>query len=156
MLTVIDSVWLDAATIATAVAAVVALFITKRTREQISSDAESHSVTEAVDSTVLGQFQELMTRLSALEIELATTNLRLESTERALAAAQTEITELRKLEEYLQARLHEKDAEVRILAERRAALSEQLTQAQSRITHLEEVIHRAGLNGDQPLPCDDE
>lgn len=155
MLTVIDSIWLDAATIATAAAAVVALFVTKRTREQVTSDSESRIYSEAVDSTVLGQFQELMSRLTELEIQLATTNIRLAATEERLAAAQLEITELRKLEEFLQARLHEKDKEVSLLVETRATLRSELAQARARITHLEEVVARAGLNGDDmpETPC---
>ena len=61
----------------------------------------SHSVSEVVDDSVLGRFEELFERIGTLETDLA-------EAKRDLAMALVEIRELHKLEEYLQAHLHER------------------------------------------------
>ena len=123
--------WLAAASLTTAAAALLKVFWPSK------SHNASHSVSEVVDDSVLGRFEELFDRIGILEIDLA-------EAKRDLAMALVEIRELRKLEEYLQARLHEKDAEVRSLRankfrneEQIKALRADLKAAQDRIAQLE-------------------
>lgn len=138
----------DILSLVVATTALVALFVTKRSRSDTHTDTKAHEVSEVVDDSVLGQFKELFDRISNLETELATTKV-------DLARALAEIEKMRKLEEYLQAKLHEKDQEVRKLEAGRAKrdadikrLRSELEAARKRIKHLEEVCHRAGLNGE--------
>lgn len=139
----------DILSLTIAATALIALFVTKRSSTRTTTATASHAVEEVVDDSVLGRFQELLDRITKLEVDLA-------AAKKDLAEALREIKELRRLEEYLQAKLHEKDAEVRKLEKSRAQnlaeirrLKQALEEARGRIKHLEEVCHRAGLNGDE-------
>lgn len=127
-------------------AVIVGYFVVKKTATRSDEKIKAHEVTEVVDGSVLGRFAELMERITALEKDLAETRV-------DLRLALDQIGELRKLEEYLQAKLHEKDAEIRALhSERTEMLAEHdklramLDEANERICHLEDVCRSAGLN----------
>lgn len=89
---------------------------------------------ETVDSGVLEQFRQLFTRIATLEVKLS-------NAEASLETAICEIKEMRKLEEFLQAKVHDRDKQIQ-------ALTNQLALARARIQHLEDVCRRAGINGE--------
>jgi chromosome segregation ATPase len=94
-------------------------FVTKRT----ITKNQTHEVIETVDDSVLGRFEELFERIGKLEKSL-------DAAKEDLAKALFEIGELRRLEEYLQGKLHDRDKE--------------LAEARERILWLEQIIKDAG------------
>lgn len=120
--------WDDAVALLVAVTALVAIFVTKKT------SSATFAREETVDAGVLAQFKELFERLVRVEAELEAATLTITQ----LAA---EIKAMHKLEEFLQAKIHEREGQIKSL---RTALSK----AQKRIEHLEQVCRRAGINGD--------
>lgn len=128
--------WDDIASFVVAFSALVAVFIGKRTTNT------NKELTETVDSDVLSRFEELFSRITMLEKDLAAAKIGLDT-------AQQEIKELHKLEEYLQAKLHEKDAQVAKLTTQRIkneaeikSLRASLVTANERIRHLEKILER--------------
>jgi len=92
--------WPDVAEIVTAAmagAALISVFWTRRTK--------TSSYVEQVDAGVLEQFRELFERIGKLERDL-------EKAQTSLDQALIEIQELHKLEEFLQAKLHEREKEL--------------------------------------------
>ena len=118
----------DIGAILLGLAALTALFRTSRT----STRSRQINRTEKVDADLIKQFRELTDRITALELDL-------KETRGGLSEAMQEIKELRKLEEYLEAQIHEKDKQIK-------SLIAKLTAARKRISHLEDIIHAAGLN----------
>ena len=110
----------DGGPYAAAAIAIGAALVTKRTITKNSS----HEVIETVDDSVLGRFEELFERIGRLERDLA-------DAKEDLAQALFEIKELRRLEEYLQGKLHDRDKE--------------LAEARDRILWLEKIIKDAGV-----------
>lgn len=84
-------------------AALLAGLAVKRTKS--TSESDSHVVTETVDEGVLGKFAELFERIGRLEIDLI-------ETKAELAEARQELAEFKKLEEWLKAKLYEKETEI--------------------------------------------
>jgi len=84
-------------TAAMAGAALISVFWTRRTK--------TSSYVEQVDAGVLEQFRELFERIGKLERNL-------EKAQVSLDTALVEIQELHKLEEFLQAKLHEREKEL--------------------------------------------
>ena len=119
--------WDDAAALIIAVTALVAIFITKKT------SASTFAREEKVDAGVLAQFKELFERLVRVEAELEAATL----TVQRLAE---EIKAMHKLEEFLQAKIHEREGQI-------TGLRRELARAKKRIEHLEQVCRRAGING---------
>lgn len=117
-------VWLATAALATGLAALLKVFWPVR----------SATSSEVVDGDVLSQFLELTQRLAHVESELRITQDK-------LADAVTELRELKKVETYLEGRLHEKDKELVELRAQRDVLV-------ARVQHLEDMCQRAGLNGE--------
>ena len=89
----------DIASLVIGVSAAVAVFRVRRSKKQVQS------YTEIVDAGVLQQFRELTDRISKLERNL-------EKAQTSLDQALVEIQELHKLEEFLQAKLHEREKEL--------------------------------------------
>lgn len=118
-------VWLATAALATGLAALLKVFWPVR----------SATSSEIVDGDVLSQFLELTQRLANVEAELVITQDKLNE---ALA----ELKELKKVETYLEGRLHEKDKELVELRAQRDVLV-------ARVQHLEDICKRAGLNGEE-------
>lgn len=144
----------DLAAIVIAVAALLAVFVPKMSRSRTKSTltTRQQQLNETVDSTVLGKFEDLYEKLADLESELALTNKALGVAQAELKEALVKLNELRKLEEYLQARLHEKDMEIKSLKDERSvnrrdigSLSASLKRAEARIGHLEDMCREAGL-----------
>lgn len=111
-----------------ALGTLVGLFVTKKTR------ATTRAHTENVDAGVLAQFKELFERLVKVEADLKAARLTIEQ-------LRTEIQGMRKVEEFLEAKIHERESVIR-------GLTDELASARRRIDHLEEVCRRAGINGD--------
>ena len=118
-------VWLATAALATGLAALLKVFWPVR----------SATSSEVVDGDVLQQFLELTRRLANVEAELLITQDKLNE-------AVVELKELKKVETYLEGRLHEKDKELVELRAQRDVLV-------ARVQHLEDICHRAGLNGEE-------
>lgn len=134
-----------------AITGLVALFVTRRTSAKTQTTTKTK--TETVDADVLGKFTELFNRITKLESELAETRIE-------LGQALKEIGEMRKLEEFLQARLHEKDAEIRAMKKAHIAdldhkeeeirhLSLALDAAKKRIEKLEDACRTLGFDLEQ-------
>lgn len=147
----------DIVSLLVAIAAILTAVGIKRsvTKSKSESKAETHAVSEVVDDSVLAQFKELYEKITALELSLDRTNKTLAETQDQLKEALRELGELRKLEEYLQARLHEKDTEILKLRDEKSnnereikGLTLALSRAEARIDHLELVCRNAGINGD--------
>ena len=119
--------WDDMIALLVAFAALFAVFVTKRT------SARSVSREEKVDAGVLAQFKELFERLVRVEAELEAATL-------TIAQLSTEIKQMHKLEEFLQAKVHERDSEIK-------SLKAELSRARKRIEHLEQICRTAGING---------
>lgn len=132
---VISLDWDDLLALLLAIGAVVGVFATKKTR----------STNEVVDGDVLDQFRQLFEKIGQLEVKVAQQAI-------SLDRAHTEIREMRKLEEFLQAKIHERERAIVELKARHdkevRSLRTQLDAARKRITHLEHVCRRAGINGD--------
>lgn len=120
--------WDDAVALLVAVTALVAIFVTKKTSLQTLAREEK------VDAGVLAQFKELFERLVRVEAELEAATLTVDRLAK-------EIKEMHKLEEFLQAKIHEREGQIK-------ALRTELVKARKRIEHLEQVCRRAGINGD--------
>lgn len=129
---VISLDWDDALTLLLAIGAVVGVFVTRRSR------SEETIKSEVVDAGVLEQFRQLFEKIGALEVQVAAQKI-------SLDMAHTEIREMRKLEEYLQATIHQRESQI-------IELKEELVCARARIDHLELVCKRAGINGDDLEP----
>ena len=136
----------DIVSLLVAITALIGLFVWRKSRTESRSD--SHNVEETVDDSVLGRFQELLERITRLELDLAETKI-------SLQKALLELKELRKLEEYLQAKLHEKDAEIIKLRDEKSnnereirGLKAALARAEERIAHLEKACRDAGIDGE--------
>lgn len=99
-----------------------------RSKRVKTSTSETH---ETVDASVLAQFAMLYDRISKLEAELS-------STQDGLARALEEIVELKRLEAYLDGKLHEKDSEIR-------SLRQALNSARKRIRELESLCKSYGI-----------
>jgi chromosome segregation ATPase len=137
----------DIASLLLAGSAVIAIFVTRRTRSKVTE--------EHIDADVLVQFKEILERVSELERELASTRELLERTQELLEKAIAELAEMKKLEEYLQAKLHEKETEIAELrkTENRhisqiRSLKGELGKNRARLSYLETVCRRAGLDGE--------
>lgn len=106
----------------------VAFFTVKATKRKTVAEAAlgELSAAEAVTDAALKLISPLTERIEALELEIA------RLTEK--------IGQMQKLEEYLQAEIYSRDKKIRSLENKRAALVK-------RVTHLEEVCKRAGING---------
>ena len=140
--------WVEVAALVTGGAAALKVFWPTTQKNRTISASAAHTVTELLDDSVLARFEELFLRIGLLETDLA-------DAKRDLAVALVEIRELRKLEEYLQARLHEKNSEILKMQKERDKNREEITRlrsdlsvAQDRISHLEAVCQRAGINGE--------
>jgi len=115
----------------TAVAGMIKALVTQRT--QTSNQETIMTRTAVVDAPVLAQFRELFDRITALEKDLGEARIELKQ---ALLA----IDEMKKIEEFLEAKVHEREKSI-------GALRIELAAAKLRIKHLEEVCKRAGING---------
>lgn len=131
--------WPSIAALIAAFAAMTKVFWPKKIITQTSI------TNETVDATVLGKFAELFTRIGTLEVDLKSTQVQ-------LTEALAEIAQLRKLEEYLQARLHEKDGEIQSLRDKRSMDKERindliiaLEDAKKRIAQLERIVERRNV-----------
>lgn len=119
----------DMAAILTAFAAILGvILIQRRYNRNVNTD-------QVVDADVLGKFLDLTNEVASLRVEVA--------------SARAEIVELRnelgrrtELEEYLRGEIHARDKQI-------ADLQGELDRNRDRITHLEEVVARAGINGDE-------
>lgn len=143
--------WDDLLALGTAIAALItALSLLIKKRSETSSKMIELSRVEEIDAGVLGKFTELFDRITQLEKDLAETRVELRT-------ALGEIAEMHKLEEFLQARLHEKDSEIKEMKDGHAAdilrkqteldaLTLALGAAQQRISKLEEVLRDQGYN----------
>ena len=136
----------DIIALALALTAFIALFVRQKTSTE--STVKQVQRTEVVDADVLTQFTELIRRIDNLERDL-------DEARKELDQAIAEIHQLRQLETYLEAKVHEREKEVRLLREERVELLAEhvrlrveLAEAKERIAHLEAVCKRAGINGD--------
>lgn len=116
------------------IAIVVALIIPLASIPFVIKRSNDRSRSEVVDADVLAQFATLFERIGKLEALVAQQQISLDN-------AYTEIREMKRLEEYLNAKVHERDKQI-------ADLKDQLVKARERIRHLEMVCKRAGINGD--------
>lgn len=132
------------------------LYIKKRS--STTSDVHEVQRHEEVNADVLSRFQELFERITKLERELGETRVELK-------AALVQIAEMNKLEEFLEARLHEKDAEIRALKKSRTAdvamrdkeineLRSKLEEARMRISKLEKFCRDNNFNIDDLNPSE--
>jgi len=132
--------WDDALTLVLALIAVAGVFITRKTQ------SETRATTETIDGDVLSQFRQLFEKITTLEAEVAAQRVSLEQ-------ARAEIKEMRKLEEFLQAKVHEREQQLKEVKEQHDRevknLRSQLKAARRRISHLEAVCRRAGINGEE-------
>lgn len=131
----------DIASLLLATGAIITAIRTKRSKTVTKN--------ETVDADVLSQFLGLTDRVADLEGLVAHLQMDLAQAKLDLAQALRELAELQKVEEYLRARLHEKDKE---LLEVRAAADEKqatIDRLRERVLHLEDVCRRAGINGDE-------
>lgn len=122
----------------------VAWFTIRATRRKTVAEAHlaDSSAAEAVSQAALKLVEPLNKRIEVLEKEIKRLT--------------NEISEMRKLEEYLQAEIHARDTQIKTLtavrtsnATKIAQLTGALERARVRIRHLEELCKRAGLNGDE-------
>jgi len=130
---VISLDWDDVLTLILAIGAVVGVFVTRRSR------SEETIKSEVIDAGVLEQFRQLFEKIGALEVQVAAQKI-------SLDMAHTEIREMRKLEEYLQATIHQRENQI-------GELKKELASARARIDHLELVCRQAGINGEDLEPC---
>lgn len=86
---------------------------------------------------------------------LAPLTERITALEEEIQRLTKEITDMKKLEEFLQAEVHSRDKEIRKLTSEKFAnagrikeLKAEIDMAEERICHLEDVCKRAGINGD--------
>lgn len=126
--------WDDAVAMLVAVTALVALFVTRKSR--------TRTLSEKVDEGVLIQFRELFDRLVRVETDLKAAKLTIDQ-------LREEIGQMRKVEEFLEAKVHEREKQI-------ASLKAALQSARNRIEHLEMVCRRAGINGDIVDADDDD
>jgi uncharacterized coiled-coil DUF342 family protein len=117
----------------TAAGGVLRALVVQKTRAETQETIMTR--TAVVDAPVLAQFRELFDRITALEKNLAETRIELKQ---ALIA----IDEMKKIEEFLEAKVHEREKAI-------LGLRKELAAAQLRIKHLEEVCKRAGINGEE-------
>lgn len=110
----------DAGPYIAAMVAIAVAMIGKRSK--VETKSEAHEIIETVDDSVLGRFEELFDRIGILEKDLR-------EAKEDLAQALIEIRELRRLEEYLQGKLHEREEELR--------------EARRRIDELEQIIEQS-------------
>lgn len=106
-------------------AALITIFVTKKTR--------SISSTETVDGGVLEKFLTLTEKVGDLERQVGTLRAELADTQEILGQTLAELTDVKRIEEYLRGVIHEKDKELAALRQR--------------VLHLEQVCRRAGING---------
>lgn len=116
------------------IAIVIALIIPLASIPFVIKRSNDRSRSEVVDADVLAQFATLFERIGKLEALVAQQQISLDN-------AYTEIREMKRLEEYLNAKVHERDKQI-------SDLKDQLVKARERIRHLEMVCKRAGINGD--------
>lgn len=133
------------------ITALVAALTIRATRRRTNAEAqgEETAAADVITDAALKLLAPMTARIDRLEKDLRRANKKLDE-------ALRRIEELQKVEEYLQARLHEKDSEIKCLEEDKEKnvseidrLREELASARVRISHLEEVCRRAGLNGDE-------
>lgn len=139
--------WLNPVSVAALVTALAAVVSALKVRRTVRK-SQSHSTQDIVDSDVLAQFLALTNRMTSLEHELAATRAELKATQAQLQSAVDRLEEMQKLEEYLRSSLHEKDKELTILKVTCAERQEEIERLRTRVRHLEDVLHKAGLNGD--------
>ena len=113
-----------------AIGGTIGVFVTQR------SSIRSRILTEMVDAGVLRQFLALTERIAALESDLKLTRA-------DLARALEEIKDMKKIETFLEAKVHERDSQI-------AELKRQLADAHARIAQLEQIIQGSGVDG-KPL-----
>lgn len=94
--------------------------------------SNNRSRDEVVDGDVLTQFGALFERIGKLEALVGEYRVDLDR-------AYGEIRELKKLEEYLNAKVYDREKRI-------AALESALEEAKKRIAHLEDVCQRAGIS----------
>ena len=139
--------WAAIAALTAAGAALVKAFLPAKSSSR--SDSEGHQINEEVDATVLGQFLGLTDRVATLEGTLAAVQLELAQTREELRLALIDLAEMQKVEEYLRARLHEKDKELLEMRAEAALKQAEIEKLRGRVKHLEDVCKRAGINGDE-------
>lgn len=124
--------WLDYVPMIVAVGALLGVVMPKITKSKV----DKHVVTEIVDATVLEQFKEVMTRMTSLEKELAVTRAELAETRKDLATAIAVMDELRKVEEFLQGALINKEKELIALRTRERQLQIKLDENSARLDQM--------------------
>lgn len=130
---VISLDWDDLLALAAALTALAGIFVVRKTN--VKSTTRSRELTESVDAGVLAQFKDLFERITLLESDLKAARITIDE-------LKAEVIDMRKIEEFLQAKVHERDKEI-------GGLRAELTLARERIAHLEAVCRRAGINGDE-------
>lgn len=118
----------DWAALITGVIALAGVFIVRK------SSIRNRTTEERIDADVLSKFETLWLKISELEKVVAEQGFELKS-------AMNEIREMKKVEEYLQGKIHEREKQIK-------TLNAQLDSARRRIRHLELVCKRAGINGE--------
>lgn len=107
----------------------VAWFTIRATRKKLVAEAtlQDMRAAEGVTDAALKLIEPLTTRIEALEAEIKRLTEKIEK--------------MSDFEEYLQGEIHARDKEIKRLTDQRAKLV-------ARVTHLEMVCKRAGINGD--------
>jgi len=151
--------WQQLAFLGAAVTALVVAVRGQRTINSTISQSREHRVEEVVDADVLAQFLALKDSVSKLEKDLTATKADLAVTKVDLAEALRQLAEMKKVEEYLRARLHEKDKELLGIKQDHladlASKRDEIDRLRQRVKHLEDVCKRAGINGD-PIEEDEQ
>lgn len=124
--------WDDLLALVIATTALIALFVTKKSKSLAVTSAVTRG--EMVDAGVLAQFRELFDRLVQVEADLKAAKLTIDQ-------LRQEIGQMRKVEEFLEAKVHEREKQI-------DSLKNELAKARKRIDHLEDVCRRAGINGE--------